>query len=141
MRLTCIKCSPHTPRGRRNGRSFPSSAPSSDGTLRILINDLETPAELVAQIYAKQSTIEPFFRMFKLILGCKHLLTAKQEVVEIQIYCAIVACMLIVLHTGGWAALEKLEAHIKKLQPPELPTHPNTTPPISVPPTMACVPM
>ena len=133
VRLICVKCSPHTSRGCRSGRQFSSSAPSSDGVLRILTNDLQTPAELIGEIYAKRWTIELFFRMFKQLLGCKHLLSTKQDGVEIQIYSAIIACMLIMLYTGGpvtkrtfemvcfyiagWATLEELEAHIKKIQP------------------------
>jgi IS4 transposase len=132
VRLICVRCSPHTSRGRRAGRSYSSSAPSSDGVLRVLTNEMEIPAELIAQIYAQRWTIELFFRMFKQLLGCRHLLSTKQEGVEIQVYCAIIACMLIMLYTGGpvtkrtfemvcfyiagWATLEELEAHIKKIQ-------------------------
>ena len=132
VRLICVKCSPHVSRGRRAGRKYSSSAPSSDGVLRILTSDMQTPSELIAQIYAHRWQIELFFRMFKQLLGCRHLLSTKQEGVEIQVYCAIIACMLIMLYTGGqvtkrtfemvcfyisgWATLQELEAHIKKLQ-------------------------
>jgi hypothetical protein len=80
-----------------------------------------------------ERTIELFFRMFKQLLGCRHLLSAKQNGVEIQACCASIACLLILLHTGrtptkrtferinfylvGWATLEELEAHIAKLKP------------------------
>lgn len=132
IRLICIACSPHTSRGRRSGRQFSSSAPSSDGVLRILTNDLSISAELLASIYAMRWQIELFFRMLKQLLGCRHLLSTKQSGVEIQIYCAIIACMLIMIATGsqptkrtfemisfyinGWASLEELEAHIEKLR-------------------------
>lgn len=92
MRLVAIGC---TSRGRRSGRQFSSSAPSSDGVLRSLTNELELPAELLAEIYAKRWTIELFFRVFKQLLGCKHLLSSKQEGVELQIDSAMIACMLI----------------------------------------------
>ena len=71
--------------------------------------------------------------MFKHFLGCRHLLSTKQEGVELQIYSAIIACMLILLYTGrsptkrtfemicyymsGWASLKELESHIEKLKP------------------------
>lgn len=71
--------------------------------------------------------------MFKHLLGCRHLLSTKQSGVEIQVYCAIITCLLILLHAGrtptkrtfemicfymmGWASLEELEGHIKKLNP------------------------
>jgi hypothetical protein len=64
--------------------------------------------------------------------GRRHLLSTKQEGVGIQVYSAIIACMLILLYTGrtptgrtfemiclymiGWASLEELEAHIEKLK-------------------------
>ena len=44
--------------------------------------------------------IETFFRMFKQLLGCRHLLSTKPYGVEIQVYCGIIACLLIMLYTG-----------------------------------------
>ena len=44
--------------------------------------------------------IEIFFRFFKQILGCRHLLSHKPEGVLIQVYCAIIACLLINLWTA-----------------------------------------
>ena len=38
--------------------------------------------------------------MFKQLLGCRHLLSTKQNGVEIQTYIAIIACLLILIHTG-----------------------------------------
>ncbi len=130
MRLICIATSPHTSRGKYRGGS---TGGSSDGVLRIATNLLEPPAELVSEIYRLRWLIELFFRMFKQLLGCRHLLSTKQNGVEIQVYAAIIACLLIILHTGrsptkrtfemicwhlsGWASLEELEAHIEKLKP------------------------
>ncbi len=61
-----------------------------------------------------------------------HLLTTKQNGVEIQTYMAIIACLLILIHTGraptkrtfemiclymsGWASQDELERHIEKLE-------------------------
>ncbi|PNY36754.1 IS4/IS5 family transposase, partial [Rhodopirellula baltica] len=69
----------------------------------------------------------------KQLLGCRHLLSTKPAGVEIQMYLAIIACLLILIYTGsqptkrtyemlcfyllGWADLEEVEAHIKKLKP------------------------
>ena len=133
VRLVCIRCTPHTSRGRRSARQLNSSAPSSDGVLRVLTDELDLPAELISQIYAHRWTIELFFRMIKQMLGCRHLLSTKPNGVAIQIYSAIIACMLIMLYTGhapkkrtfemvcfyisGWASLEELESHIKNLKP------------------------
>ena len=41
-----------------------------------------------------------FFRFFKQVLGCRHLVSHKPEGIQIQIYCAVIACMLINLWTG-----------------------------------------
>jgi IS4 transposase len=94
VRLITVRISPHTSRGKyRSG----STGPSSDGLLRIGTNLLDVPAETIALIYIYRWTIEIFFRFFKHILGCRHLLSHSQKGIEIQTYCAIIACMLISL--------------------------------------------
>lgn len=130
VRLVSVRATPHTSRGRYQGTS---TGPDCDGVLRIATNRLDIPAELIAQLYRHRWLIELFFRMFKQLLGCRHLLSTKKNGVEIQAYCAIIACMLILIHTGrtptkrtfemicfyliGWASLEELERHIEKLKP------------------------
>lgn len=134
VRLICVRCSPHTSRGVRHGRNYSSSGPSSDGVLRIATNLLDVPAELIAKLYKTRWSIELFFRMFKQLLGCRHLLSTKQNGVEIQVYCALIACMLILIYTGqmptkrtfemlcfymaGWAELSEVMRHIRGLKPP-----------------------
>ena len=44
--------------------------------------------------------IEIFFRFLKHILGCRRLLSTDPVGIEIQAYCAIIACLLIALWTG-----------------------------------------
>ena len=44
--------------------------------------------------------IEVFIRFFKQILGCRHLLSTRPEGIEIQIYAAIICCMLVNILTG-----------------------------------------
>jgi hypothetical protein len=101
--------------------------------LRIATNLLDVPAEIIALIYQYRWTIEIFFRFFKHILGCRHLISHSANGIEIQVYCAIIACMLISLWTGrkptkrtyemicyfftGLADEEELLAHIEKLKP------------------------
>ena len=63
-------------------------------------NLLDVPPEIIALIYRYRWTIEIFFRFFKQTLGCRHLISQRAEGIEIQIYCAIIACMLINLWTG-----------------------------------------
>lgn len=128
-RLVIVKIKPHDSRRSKNG----VSGPSSDGYLRIVTNNLEAPAEIIAALYELRWTIELYFRIIKQLLGCRHLLSTKPNGVTIQIYLAIIACIMILAITGkmptkrtyemicfyllGWAELEELEAHIKKLQP------------------------
>jgi IS4 transposase len=83
LRLVCVKCSPHTKRGG-------SSGVDSDGILRIATNLLDVPAEIIALIYSWRWAIEIFFRFFKHLLGCRHLLSHSQNGIEIQTYCAII---------------------------------------------------
>lgn len=126
VRLITIKMTPHVKRGGNAG-------PGCDGFLRLATNQLDAPAWVIGLTFRYRWTIEVFFRFFKHILGCRHLLSTQREGIEIQVYMAIIACMLISLHTGckptlrtyemiclhlaGWADEEELFAHIEKLQP------------------------
>jgi IS4 transposase len=55
------------------------------------------PAEVIADIYRHRWTIELFFRFLKHVLGCRRLLSTHPAGIEIQAYCAIIACLLISL--------------------------------------------
>jgi Transposase DDE domain len=128
MRLILIPTTPHPKRGRTGGGT---QGPRSDGILRIATNLLDVPADVIAFLYQRRWTIEIFFRFLKHILGCRHLLSTHPAGVEIQAYCAIIACLLIALWTGkqptkrtyemicfyfiGWADEEELLAHLAKL--------------------------
>jgi hypothetical protein len=96
MRLVIIEAEPHAKRGRRRGKG----GPGNNGTIVIATNLLDIPAEIIALIYQHRWAIEVFFRFFKQMLGCRHLLSHKPQGILIQVYCAIIACMLINLWTG-----------------------------------------
>ena len=129
IRLVMIKTTPHVKRGKYRGGS---TGPPSDGLLRIATDLLDVPAEIIGLIFQYRWTIELFFRFFKHILGCRHLLSHSQNGIEIQTYCAIIACMLLSLWTGrkptlrtyemvcyyfiGLADEEELLAHLAQLQ-------------------------
>ena len=62
-------------RTRRRAAHGGTGRPPSDGVLRIATNLLDVPAEIIADIYRHRWTIELFFRFFKHVLGCRHLLS------------------------------------------------------------------
>jgi hypothetical protein len=122
VRLIEIKVKPHYRRTRK-------------GTfLRdriLLLTDMtDLPAELVALIYLYRYGIEHFFRIFKQLLGMRHLLSQREEGLEIQTYCTVIVCLLICLISGkkptlsnrnmiGWyliglATQEELLNHLNK---------------------------
>jgi len=125
IRLVMVKTTPHVKRGGAPG-------PASQEQLLIATNLLDLPAWIIALIYRYRWTIEIFFRFFKHVLGCRHLLSHDPAGIKIQTYCAIIACMLISLWTGrkptlrtyemicyyftGLAEEDELLAHLAKLQ-------------------------
>lgn len=130
VRVILVRTTPHKKTGGRKGGS---AGPPSDGVIRIATNLLDVPAEVIAEIYRSRWTIELFFRFLKHVLGCRHLLSTDPVGIQIQAYCAIIACLLIALWTGGkptlrtyemlcfyfsgWADLDELTAHLEKLKP------------------------
>jgi hypothetical protein len=128
VRVILVQTKPHRRTSRREGAT---AGPASDGVLRIATNMLDVPAEIIADIYRHRWTVELFFRFFKHILGCRHLLSTDPVGIQIQAYCAIIACLLIHLWTGGkptlrtyemicfylqgWAELDEVTAHLAKL--------------------------
>jgi Transposase DDE domain len=129
VRVVLVQTTPHEKTGGRKGDT---AGPSSDGVIRIATNLLDVPAEVIAAIYKHRWLIELFFRFFKHLLGCRHLLSQHPAGIQIQAYCAIIACLLISLWTGGrptlrtyemlclyfqgWADLDELTAHLEKLR-------------------------
>ena len=101
-------------------------------TMLICTDRLDLPADVIALIYKYRWQIEIFFRFFKHVLGCRHLLSYCDNGIELQIYAAIIACLLIALYTGrkptlrtyemfcwymtGWADEDELMTHIEKLK-------------------------
>jgi len=127
VRLIAVKCNPNTKRHHtvRGG-------PQQGELLLIATDRFDLEAETIATIYKYRWTIEIFFRFFKHVLGCRHLLSQNKNGIELQVYTSIIACMLISLWTGrkptlrtyemicwyftGMADEDELLAHIGRLK-------------------------
>ena len=127
VRIVAIKCNPKTKR-----HHTARGGPEQSQTLLIATDRFDLEPETIAAIYNYRWTIEIYFRFFKHVLGCRHLISHNKNGIEIQMYMAIIACMLINLWTGkkvtlrtyemvcwyfsGMADLEELEGHIARQQ-------------------------
>ena len=99
-RLICVTCTPHQKRGKGKRHGVGQTGPTSDGTLRIATDLLDVPAYIVAFLYGYRWTLEVFFRFFKQTLGCRHLLSTRIEGVQIQVYAAVICCLMLNTLTG-----------------------------------------
>jgi hypothetical protein len=63
--------------------------------LRILSNDLDAPAQEIADLYKRRWQIELFFRWIKQTLKIKHFLGRSENAVRIQIAVALIAYLLL----------------------------------------------
>jgi hypothetical protein len=64
-------------------------------TLRLLSNDLDAPADEVADLYKRRWLIELFFRLMKQTLRIKRLVGRSQNAVRIQLAAALIAHLLL----------------------------------------------
>lgn len=127
VRIVEVACTPHIKR-YKIGRG----GPEQGETLWIVTDRLDLPPEVISLIFQHRWAVEIFFRTFKHLLGCRHLLSTCENGIELQTYAAILACLLIALYTGrkptlrtyemlcwhfmGWATLDELQTHVDKLQ-------------------------
>lgn len=130
LRLVRVKCTPH-----RKPYKIGRGGPEQGDELLIATDmmDANLSADVIALIYQQRWGIEIFFRFFKHVLGCRHLLSHCVNGIEIQTYSAIIACLLIALWTGrkptlrtyemicfyftGLANEDELTAHLDRLPP------------------------
>jgi hypothetical protein len=110
------------PSSARQGR--PRTDQSGREELVLVTTLFDLPAEQIVALYAERWTIELFFRFLKHTLGCQKLLSTKTKGVQIQLYCAVLASLLLALacgrsitkrqyemvclHLSGWANNEDL---------------------------------
>jgi len=127
LRIIEIECTPHHKTTGHTSRG----GPEQGDTILIVTDMLDVPPEIIALIYKHRWAIETFFRFYKHVLGCRHLLSHSTNGIAIQVYLGIIACLPIALWTGrkptlrtyemicfyfmGLASQEELLAHIEKL--------------------------
>src|SRR5450759_4936117 len=70
-RIVMVQVTPHARRTRQGSRQT--------DTLLIVTDLLDLPAELISLIYLQRYSVELFFRVFKQLLGLRHLLSQRQE--------------------------------------------------------------
>ena len=92
VRRVEVKVEPHPRRARAGFREV--------DRIILATNYLDLPAELIALIYRYRYTVELFFRVLKQLLGLRHLLSQRDEGLDIQIYCTLIVCILIQLISG-----------------------------------------
>lgn len=103
----------------------------TDASRLVLLTDqLEMPADLIALAYRYRWSIELFFRWFKCILGCRHLLGESLNALSIQVYAGLIASLLLSIwanqkptrrtfemvchYMAGWATEEELQQHLNE---------------------------
>jgi len=126
VRIVRVRAEVHPKRGGRRRKSATQD-------ILLATSLLDVPPEIIGLIYRNRWLIELFFRFFKHVLGCRHLLSQHPQGIEIQTYCAIIACLLIALVTGrkptlrtyemlcyyfiGLADEDELLGHLNRLRP------------------------
>ena len=112
-----------------------------DGTrvaMVLVTNRVDLEADLIALAYRYRWTVELFFRWLKCILGCRHLLSLSENGVQLQVYMALIASLLISLWVGraptkrtyellcfylsGWASTTEVITHVDRLHFPAPPS-------------------
>ena len=75
----------------------------------------ELSAELLALIYRSRWRVELFFKWLKCILGCRHWLAESERGVALQVYCALIAALLLLRRSGrrpGKRAMEMIRFYL-----------------------------
>ena len=132
----------YVPESPPRGWGYPVKRVSSKKTFRqprgeayrmlIATDRLDLPADVIALIYRHRWKVELFFRVLKSVMGCRHLLSDSIEGVSIQVYCALIATLLLAECTGlrpnkrtyelvalylqGWVSREELAAEFARMK-------------------------
>jgi IS4 transposase len=105
----------HLPQRLASSRQNPLQVPVREvrvaidtGTvLRIVTNDLDAPAEDIAELYKQRWQIELFFRWVKQTLRIKHFVGTNENAVRIQIVVALIAFLLLRLAQAAQKAVRR----------------------------------
>lgn len=121
LRVVRVACEPYERRPAPGAPGAPGGSkrcrddqphgngPSQGESLLIATNRLDLPADVIALLYRHRWQIEIFFRFFKHVLGCRHLLSHHRNGIELQVYAAILACLIIARWTAGKPTLRTFE--------------------------------
>lgn len=104
----------HLPQRQARSRNNPFSDPVREvrvlthtgKELRILTNDLDAPADEIANLYKRRWQIELFFRWIKQTLRIKHFLGTSENAVRIQVAVALIAFLLLRLAQAATALVQ-----------------------------------
>lgn len=135
------------PKRRSRGRHNPFSDPlrevriraDNGKVLRILCNDLDAPAQEIADLYKRRWAIELFFRWIKQTLKIRHFVGVSENAVRIQLAVALIAYLLLRLAQQAQSTIQSplsfarlVRANLmhrknieRLLEPPPTPTNPS----------------
>ena len=134
IRVRRVSPAPRNLHAKKNGGKHGSYEPGVPLVQEwILLTDrLDWDAEMLVEMYAHRWHIETFFRWLKVTLQCQHLLAESENGMNLQFYAALIATLLVVIHTRckptkglwlainlyltGWSEWEQLEKEIKRCQ-------------------------
>jgi hypothetical protein len=91
---------------------------ATDKEALLLLSSLgieQLPAHGVALLYRQRWLVELFFRWIKCLLGCRHWLAESERGVAMQVYCALIAALLLALYSGkrpGRRAMELIQFYL-----------------------------
>ena len=119
----------HAQRKRGKYKAYPAGVPREQ-EWTLVTDRFDLDAEVLALLYRYRWQIELFFRWFKCVLGSRHLLAHSENGLNLQMYAALIASLLLVIWTGkrpsqrllnainfyliGWATWDELKLEIDR---------------------------
>jgi len=105
VRIVEVECTPYRKPSGKTGRG----GPEQGDTLLLVTDRMDLPPETIALIYQNRWQIEIFFRFFKHVLGCRHLIRECANGIELKTY------RMVSWYFSGWADADELQRHIDGL--------------------------